>query len=126
MTAFAAKTVESGQGVFRWELRSVNHRYFDGVLRLPDTLRQFEPQCREQLRAHCQRGRVEATLVFEPSAATLTYQLNWREFIRKSLNHSIGQTCQALSGGGKSTMTEFQINREAVRGGFLKPRERAF
>ena len=45
-----------------WELRSVNHRYLEPGLRLPDALRDIEPVVRELLRKRLSRGKIECTL----------------------------------------------------------------
>ncbi|HEY5624065.1 MAG TPA: YicC/YloC family endoribonuclease [Gammaproteobacteria bacterium] len=62
MTGFA--TDETVAGCFRlvWEVRSVNHRYLDLSLRLPDELRALEPRCRELIGAALGRGKVDCSL----------------------------------------------------------------
>ena len=42
MTAFARWEQPSAWGTITWELRSVNHRYLETTLRLPETLRGLE------------------------------------------------------------------------------------
>jgi len=62
MTGFATEetVVESHRLV--WEVRSVNHRFLDISLRLPDEMRAFEPRCREMIGAALGRGKVDCTL----------------------------------------------------------------
>ncbi|RMD80013.1 MAG: YicC family protein [Gammaproteobacteria bacterium] len=70
MTGFAraeARVSGGPGGVLTWELRSVNHRYLDLGLRLPEELRELEPQARERLRAALARGKVEAVLRWQPA-----------------------------------------------------------
>jgi uncharacterized protein (TIGR00255 family) len=62
MTAFARAERASAQGTLSWELRSVNHRYLEPHLRLPDAFRELEGAVREALRAGLSRGKVECTL----------------------------------------------------------------
>ena len=50
MTAFARVEQNGAYGTLSWELRSVNHRYLEPHLRLPDTLREVEGTVREALR----------------------------------------------------------------------------
>ena len=45
-----------------WELRSVNHRYLDLSMRLPEDLRSLEPACRECIGDVVKRGKVDASL----------------------------------------------------------------
>lgn len=62
MTAFARQQ-EMVQGLqVVWELRSVNHRYLDVSLRLPESYRSLEAKLRELLRNRMGRGKLEATL----------------------------------------------------------------
>lgn len=65
MTAFAFAEQNLSLGSVSWELRSVNHRYLDLSLRLPETFRQNENTYREQIKAQLKRGKVEAYLRFE-------------------------------------------------------------
>jgi len=66
MTAFARKETETGAGLLSWELRSVNHRYAEFGLRLPEELRALEPQVREAIAARVKRGKVDAVLRLRP------------------------------------------------------------
>ena len=45
-----------------WELRSVNHRFLELSVHLPDSLRGLEGAVRERLRARVRRGKLDATL----------------------------------------------------------------
>lgn len=65
MTAFARKEKQVEWGQAAWEVRSVNHRYLEIVLSLPDTFSHLEPLIRKQLQARLQRGRVEAKLRYK-------------------------------------------------------------
>jgi uncharacterized protein (TIGR00255 family) len=42
MTAFARQEQSSAWGTMIWELRSVNHRYLETTVRLPEALRGLE------------------------------------------------------------------------------------
>lgn len=50
------------------EIRSVNSRFLDLVLRLPDELRQAEPALRELLTSKLKRGKVELRVSLESSS----------------------------------------------------------
>lgn len=69
MTAFSRQESITEYGSLAWELRSVNHRYLDLSIRLPEELRSIEPQVREQLNKNLSRGKVEASLRFKPTAS---------------------------------------------------------
>ncbi|MFP5441866.1 MAG: YicC/YloC family endoribonuclease [Gammaproteobacteria bacterium] len=62
MTAFSRREARIDGATLGWELRSVNHRYLEPGLRLPDNLRDLEPQVREALRKRLSRGKIECTL----------------------------------------------------------------
>jgi uncharacterized protein (TIGR00255 family) len=62
MTGFAATSAELPGASLVAELRSVNHRYLDLSLRLPDELRTLEPALREKLAGQLRRGKVELRL----------------------------------------------------------------
>lgn len=61
MTGFARQEVQHSWGSLSCEIRSVNHRYLEPSIRLPDTLRSIESNLREQLRKKLSRGKVEAS-----------------------------------------------------------------
>ena len=50
MTAFARVEKAGAQGTLSWELRSVNSRYLEPHLRLPESFRDLEGAVREALR----------------------------------------------------------------------------
>ncbi|MDE2370892.1 MAG: YicC family protein [Burkholderiales bacterium] len=57
--ANAASEADASLGGVTVEARSVNGRFLDLTLRLPDELRSLEPALREMLTAACRRGKVE-------------------------------------------------------------------
>lgn len=67
MTAFARQQHSAEWGSLQLELRSVNQRYLDLQFRLPEALRDLEPNFREALRSRLHRGKVECALRFELS-----------------------------------------------------------
>lgn len=77
MTGFAAVTEECALGTLAVDIRSVNHRYLDVQLRLPEDMRAFEPALRELLANRMSRGKVECRLSFARApAADVAMQLN--------------------------------------------------
>ncbi|HEX7053066.1 MAG TPA: YicC/YloC family endoribonuclease [Burkholderiales bacterium] len=69
MTGYAAASVPTARGVLALELRSVNARFLDLQLRVPDELRALEPMLREQLSARLARGKVDCRLLLNPAEA---------------------------------------------------------
>lgn len=70
MTAFARKQQEFDWGSMSWEIRSVNHRFLEPGIRLPDNLRGLEPIVRETLRKAINRGKVDVQLRIQGKTET--------------------------------------------------------
>ena len=68
MTGFAAVAAELPGVSLAVELRSVNHRYLDLTLKLPDELRTAEPALRDRLSAALKRGKVECRVSLNRTA----------------------------------------------------------
>ncbi|WP_019625364.1 YicC/YloC family endoribonuclease [Thioalkalivibrio sp. ALJT] len=62
MTGFSRHAVTLDAGVFDWELKSVNHRYLELRVHLPDHLRSLEGAVRNRLKARLARGKVDVAL----------------------------------------------------------------
>lgn len=76
MTGYARAEAQGPWGRLSWELRSVNHRYLDLALRLPDELRGIEGEVRQRLGGRVARGKVEGALRYsregaQPAAVSL-------------------------------------------------------
>lgn len=77
MTAFARNEVKGDWGTAAWEIRSVNQRYLETYLRLPEQFRSLEPVLRERIRQRLTRGKVECALRFDANpAAQSTLTIN--------------------------------------------------
>ncbi|HBZ94448.1 MAG TPA: YicC family protein [Pseudomonas sp.] len=76
MTAFARNEQATAHGALSWELRSVNHRYLEPHLRLPEAFRDLEGAAREALRQGLSRGKVECTLRFAEESAGKQLQVD--------------------------------------------------
>jgi uncharacterized protein (TIGR00255 family) len=77
MTGFASATAApaahaqdstTSRAAVTVELRSVNGRFFDLALRLPDELRSLEPALREAVASQVRRGKVELRVVMQRDA----------------------------------------------------------
>jgi len=67
MTAFARVTAIGDEGELTWELRSVNHRFLEPYVRLPEDLRALEPAVRERVAKRLRRGKLDCTLRYVPA-----------------------------------------------------------
>jgi uncharacterized protein (TIGR00255 family) len=68
MTGFAAVAADLPGVSLSIELRSVNHRYLDLQIRLPDELRSEESAMRERIGAQLKRGKVECRISLNRTA----------------------------------------------------------
>lgn len=68
MTAFSRQQQEQDWGSLTWEIRSVNHRYLETSVRLPESFRSLENAVREAIRKRLTRGKVECQLRFQSEA----------------------------------------------------------
>ncbi len=65
MTAFARRDSQGEWGTFTLELRSVNHRYLELALRLPEEVRALEPRIRDKINQTLGRGKVDCNLRYQ-------------------------------------------------------------
>ena len=77
MTGFAQAEQQLAEGLLSWEVRSVNHRYLEIQLRLPEGWRSLEPKFRDIVNQRLARGKVDGTLSFREAVnAPQALQLN--------------------------------------------------
>ncbi|MCB5363051.1 YicC family protein [Pusillimonas sp. CC-YST705] len=76
MTAFGAARASAEIGLVSVELRSVNNRYLDVSLRLPEELRQAEGPLRERLAKAVKRGKVEVRVSYQRAVQASSSTLN--------------------------------------------------
>ena len=78
MTAFA-RLEDSGEwGHAVWEIRTVNHRYLDVSIRLPEELRVLESGVRERISDRLKRGKVECNLRYDADSTLDNIAVNTR------------------------------------------------
>jgi len=107
MTAFAREESQAEWGAITWELRSVNHRYLDVTVRLPEDLRSLESKVRERIQNKIQRGKVECLLRYKPMAEQRGTVL--------SLNHDLArQVVEAAEEIGALLTNATAINPMAI------------
>lgn len=70
MTAFARLEESGSWGRAIWEIRTVNHRYLDMAIRLPEEMRMLENTVREHISTQIKRGKVDCILRFEADDAS--------------------------------------------------------
>ena len=93
MTAFAREEIRCHWGNAIWELRSVNHRFLDTSLRLPEDFRALEPQVRIALARGLMRGKIECQLKVQFTQTNAPLEIN-QELVDRLvlLNQNLAQT----------------------------------
>ena len=67
MTGFARRERQFPQGLLAWELKTVNHRFLEIGMRLPEEFRAGEADFRQAIAAAARRGKVDCSLHFRPA-----------------------------------------------------------
>ena len=70
MTGFARRERQGPWGTLVCELRTVNHRYLEISLRLPEDLKALDNEVRQSIGAALRRGKVDASLYLKTAAGT--------------------------------------------------------
>ncbi len=90
MTGFAQRKIDYLTDTFSCELRSVNQRYLEFSVRMPEALRELEMPLREQARQALQRGKVECFIRQQTTGVDAqSWQLNSKALA--SLAHLLQQ-----------------------------------
>ena len=88
MTSFARLDRQLESGVLVWEMRSVNHRYLELFVRMPEEFRVLEPKVRALAGNWLKRGKIELNLRYTPAAtnaAMLSVNIPMVEMLHKAL-----------------------------------------
>ncbi|MGC9128836.1 MAG: YicC/YloC family endoribonuclease [Acidithiobacillus sp.] len=75
MTGFARVEAQGPWGSLAWELRSVNHRFLEVSMHLPEAFNALEGELRSRVGKALARGRVDVWLRYQPAAGS-NLQLN--------------------------------------------------
>ena len=106
MTGFAVQHRELGRLSLHMELRGVNSRYLDLVLRLGDDVRQAEPALREMLSARLRRGKVECRLNLQKNDAAPATELTLNAALLDQLESTQRQLATRFRAAAPLSMAE--------------------
>ncbi|MEI4260018.1 MAG: YicC/YloC family endoribonuclease [Candidatus Dasytiphilus stammeri] len=106
MTAFTRNEIKRSWGHAVWEIRSVNQRYLETYLRIPEYFRTLEPAIRQRINQKLTRGKIECFLRFD-SNSQLSFNIN------KLLVQQLLRVCNWIQSqtNGKSIINFFDILR---------------
>ncbi len=106
MTAFARLEDSGKWGRAIWEIRTVNHRYLDMSIRLPEELRLLEIAIREQISAKIKRGKVDCNLRYETDETDIG-----KLPVNTSFAEKLIQTAESLSIKSPASLNPLDILR---------------
>jgi uncharacterized protein (TIGR00255 family) len=109
MTGFARRERQGPWGTLTCELRSVNHRYLELSLRLPEELRGLENDARQLLSSTLRRGKVDAAVYLRGApAGTAPLDIN-RGLVEQLLASAAG--VNAIAGGSAGALNPLDVLR---------------
>jgi len=94
MTASAHTRHSFHWGQVNWEIRSVNQRYLELNIRLPDALRALEMPLRDACKTALHRGKLDISLRYDLNESNHAITINTAQLAQ--LNHAINQIQQTL------------------------------
>ena len=79
------------------EIRSINHRYLEISLHLPEVLRVLEMPMRERIRHHIKRGKIECSLRYQSNASVAGSLFTVNTLLAQELCHASEQIASLLA-----------------------------
>lgn len=105
MTAFARLDSAGDWGNAVWEIRTVNHRYLDVSLRLPEELRVLENTVREHIAQKLNRGKIDCTLRYDINSKDDELNVN------TELANQLIQVAEQLEIQGPTSINRLEVLR---------------
>lgn len=85
MTAFARMQSQGDWGSLVCEMRSINHRFLEISIHLPDVLRVLEMPVRDRIRDKVKRGKIECNMRYQPNPNSEGSLYSVNTFLAKEL-----------------------------------------
>jgi len=106
MTAFSRVQHQGEWGNLVCEMRSINHRYLEIGIFVPEVLRVLEMPMRELIRQHIKRGKIECVIRYQPSASSETTAVSINADYAKGLCQAAEQIAAFLKGAAPVSPTD--------------------
>lgn len=115
MTGFARSQTQGDWGELVWELRSVNHRFLDIHLRLPEPLRALEPAIREAVSGVLSRGKVDISAKLQTADNAQTIEIDEQRLnaLADALSHVRSTVIDCQAPDSLRLLTYPGVQREA-------------
>ena len=65
MTGFGKSTLSKEKREYQMEIKSVNHRYLDIIIKMPKTLSYLEDEIKKEISSKIKRGKVDVYITYE-------------------------------------------------------------
>ncbi len=104
MTAYGHVETATPWGQLSCELKSVNHRFLEIGMRLPDELRMLEPEFRERLQVRSSRGKVDLNIRLRPAAGQGA-ELKLDNALADRLRHVLDEAARHFPGVERGSLT---------------------
>ena len=105
MTAFARVEETCDAGTLTWEIRSVNHRYLEPGLKLPDDFKSLEPEIRKLTSQYLKRGKIDLGLRYKLNDAGVG-EVRLNEEIVRSLRRVEQNVLNIVHEGSKLSVAD--------------------
>jgi len=105
MTAFARIQETCDAGSLTWEIRSVNHRYLELGLKLPDDFKSLEPEIRKLVSQYLKRGKIDLGLRYQLNQVGDS-EVRLNEDILRRLRQVEQEVLSIVHEGSKLTVAE--------------------
>ena len=105
MTAFARVQESCDIGTLTWELRSVNHRYLELGLKMPDDFKSLESDIRKLAAQYLKRGKIDVGLRYALNYAYDT-EIKINEEILRNLRDVEQQVLNIVHEGSKLSVSD--------------------
>ena len=101
MTAYARHELQNDSAIVCWDIRSVNNRYLDVSIKLPEELRSLEFSFREVIKKNIRRGKLDCTLKVNNVLNTDSSAIK----INMALAKQIIMSCQEIASNMQTSAT---------------------
>ncbi len=120
MTGYGKAEVEAEYFIIHVEIRTLNSRYRDIILRIPQDLFPLEAEIRSLISKRLARGRIEVYIKFEPIPGKTAYEIILNEAVAKAYMNIFKELSETLSIDPTVTVDTFCHLRDVI---IQKPKE---
>lgn len=111
MTGFVSHELMIGNYQVVWEIRTLNHRFFDMSIKLPESLRCIELDLRTVAKERIRRGKMDVSLYFKNRSLKSSFEVS-----PERLEELVGyfKEATAIFAQGLGDQARIQVNLEQV------------